>query len=135
MPSPTSPAFECRFEFTPDNDAVVIALAGKMDPEAVQELYPQIQEVYRAGLRRFAFSLFPRDAVVGPVLVGPVALLQQLVAGEREQAEEDRGVEGALLGPRRYVLQQVGLRVERAGERVHRDQHRDDERHLQRDAL
>src|SRR4051794_40327235 len=52
-----SPAFACQFEFTPDNDAVVIALAGKMDPEAVEELYPQIQEVFRAGLRRFVFDL------------------------------------------------------------------------------
>jgi anti-sigma B factor antagonist len=54
---PNSPAFDCRFEFTPDNTAVVIALMGKMDPEAVQELYPQIQEVFRAGLRRFVFDL------------------------------------------------------------------------------
>ena len=51
------PTFECQFEFTPDNSAVVIALVGKMDPEAVQELYPQIQEVFRAGVRRFVFDL------------------------------------------------------------------------------
>jgi anti-anti-sigma factor len=49
--------FDCQFEFTPDNRAVVISLTGKMDPEAVQELYPQIQEVFRAGLRRFVFDL------------------------------------------------------------------------------
>ncbi len=55
MPNP--PAFASQFEFTPDNSAVVIALAGKMDPEAVQELHPQIQEVYRAGVRRFVFDL------------------------------------------------------------------------------
>jgi anti-anti-sigma factor len=54
---PESAEFACQFEFTPDNRAVVIALAGKMDPEAVQELYPQIQEVFRAGLRRFVFDL------------------------------------------------------------------------------
>ena len=54
---PESAAFDCQFEFTPDNHAVVIALTGKMDPEAVQELYPQIQEVFRAGLRRFVFDL------------------------------------------------------------------------------
>ena len=52
-----APGFECQFEFTPDNSAVVITLAGKMDPEAVEELYPQIQEVFRAGLRRFVFDL------------------------------------------------------------------------------
>jgi anti-sigma B factor antagonist len=57
MPSPSSSAFESRFEFTPDNSAVVIALVGKLDPEAVEDLYPQIQEVFRAGLRRFVFDL------------------------------------------------------------------------------
>ena len=54
---PESLAFTCQFEFTPDNRAVVIALTGKLDPEAVAELHPQIQEVYRAGLRRFVFDL------------------------------------------------------------------------------
>src|SRR4051794_801849 len=54
---PNSPAFTCQFQFTPDNSAVIIALAGKMDSEAVQELYPQIQEVFRAGVRRFVFDL------------------------------------------------------------------------------
>lgn len=49
--------FACQFSFTPDNRAVVIALSGKLDPEAVQELHPQIQEVYRAGVRRFVFDL------------------------------------------------------------------------------
>ncbi|MBP3958983.1 STAS domain-containing protein [Gemmata sp. G18] len=51
------PAFTSQFEFTPDNRAVVIALIGKLDPVAVDELHPQIQEVYRAGLRRFVFDL------------------------------------------------------------------------------
>ena len=54
---PDAPGFACQFEFTPDNSAVIIALAGKMDPEAVQDLYPQIQEVFHAGLRRFVFDL------------------------------------------------------------------------------
>ncbi|MDY3556492.1 STAS domain-containing protein [Gemmata sp. JC717] len=51
------PTFACQFEFTPDNRAVVIALLGKLDPEAVEELHPQVQEVYRAGVRRFVFDL------------------------------------------------------------------------------
>jgi anti-anti-sigma factor len=54
---PKAPAFTSRFEFTPDNRAVVVALAGKFDPEAVQDLHPQVQELYRAGLRRFVFDL------------------------------------------------------------------------------
>ena len=54
---PNSPEFDCQFSFTPDNRAVVIALAGQMNPEAVAELNPQVQEVFRAGLRRFVFDL------------------------------------------------------------------------------
>ncbi|HEY1188167.1 MAG TPA: STAS domain-containing protein [Gemmata sp.] len=55
MPKP--PAFACQFEFSPDNHRVVIALVGKLDAEAVEELHPQVQEVYRAGVRRFVFDL------------------------------------------------------------------------------
>ncbi len=54
---PELPAFASRFEFTPDNRAVVVALSGRLGPEAVQELHPQIQEAYRAGVRRFVFDL------------------------------------------------------------------------------
>lgn len=54
---PDVPTFESRFEFTPDNSAVVIMLFGKMDPEAVEDLNPQIQELFRAGIRRFVFDL------------------------------------------------------------------------------
>jgi anti-anti-sigma factor len=54
---PDQPAFASQFEFTPDNGAVVIALSGRLDAEAVQELHPQVQEVYQAGLRRFVFDL------------------------------------------------------------------------------
>ena len=51
------PTFACQFEFTPDNRAVAIALMGRLDPEGVEELHPQVQEVYRAGVRRFVFDL------------------------------------------------------------------------------
>lgn len=51
------PVFACQFEFTPDSRAVAIALFGKLDPQGVEELHPQVQEVYRAGLRRFVFDL------------------------------------------------------------------------------
>lgn len=51
------PTFACQFEFTPDNRAVTISLFGKLDPEGVEELHPQVQEVYRAGVRRFVFDL------------------------------------------------------------------------------
>src|SRR5436190_20236361 len=81
MPSPNSPAFECRFEFTPDNSAVVIYLASKMDPEAVEELHPQIQEVYRAGLRRFVFDLSGLEHA-GSLGLRLMVGLQQQVKGQ-----------------------------------------------------
>ncbi|MCI0700441.1 MAG: STAS domain-containing protein [Planctomycetia bacterium] len=54
---PELPPFASQFEFAPDNSVVVITLMGKMDTEAVEELHPQIQEVFRAGVRRFVFDL------------------------------------------------------------------------------
>lgn len=54
---PALPTFASHFEFNPDNTAVIITLVGRLDPEAVDELYPQIQDVYRAGVRRFVFDL------------------------------------------------------------------------------
>ncbi len=52
-----APPFSCRFEFTADRRAAVVVLVGKLDPVAVEELHPQVQEVYQAGVRRFAFDL------------------------------------------------------------------------------
>jgi anti-anti-sigma factor len=81
MPNPSSPAFESRFEFTPDNSAVVIALAGKLDPEAVEDLYPQVQEVFRAGLRRFVFDLTALE-YAGSLGLRLLVGLQNQVKGE-----------------------------------------------------
>jgi len=55
MPAPST--FASHFEFNSDNTAVIITLVGRLDPEAVDEIYPQIQDVYRAGVRRFVFDL------------------------------------------------------------------------------
>jgi anti-sigma B factor antagonist len=52
-----APAFSCRFEFTADDRAVIVELVGKLDPTAVEDLHPQVQEVYQAGVRRFVFDL------------------------------------------------------------------------------
>jgi anti-anti-sigma factor len=76
MPTP----FTCQFEFTPDNSAVVISLAGKLDPEAVQELHPQVQEVYRAGVRRFVFDLSQLQ-YAGSLGLRLLVSLQQQVKG------------------------------------------------------
>jgi anti-anti-sigma factor len=75
------PPFQSRFEFTPDNSAVVIALTGKMDPEAVEDLYPQIQEVFRAGLRRFVFDLTDLE-FAGSLGLRVLVGLQNQVKGE-----------------------------------------------------
>jgi anti-sigma B factor antagonist len=75
------PEFACHFEFTPDNSAVVITLKGKMDPGAVDELHPQVQEVYRAGVRRFVFDLSKLDYAGSLGLRLMVGLLNQ-VKGE-----------------------------------------------------
>jgi anti-sigma B factor antagonist len=96
---PNSPGFECQFEFTPDNSAVVIALAGKMDPEAVQELYPQIQEVFRAGLRRFVFDLS------GLEYAGSLGL--RLLVGLQNQVKPDSMV--AVCAPNDAVLSMLEM--------------------------
>lgn len=53
----TAPPFSSRFEFTDDGRAVVVHLIGKLDPTAIEELHPQVQEVYQAGVRRFVCDL------------------------------------------------------------------------------
>lgn len=87
MPKP--PAFQCRFEFTPDSTAVVIVVSGKLDPEAVQELFPQVQEVFRAGVRRFVFDLS------GLEYSGSLGL--RLILGLQNQVKPDGKV--AVCGP------------------------------------
>lgn len=52
----TRPAFAFEFEFLPDRPVVVIGLRGKLDPPAVEELTPRVEEAYRAGMRRFVFD-------------------------------------------------------------------------------
>ncbi len=53
----TQPVCEFNFEYTPDRRVVVIAVRGKLDPLAVEELTPKVDEEYRAGSRRFVFDL------------------------------------------------------------------------------
>jgi anti-sigma B factor antagonist len=53
--------FASRFEFVSDNRTVVIALRGNLHPEAVDQLEPQVQEMFRTGMRRFVFDLSHLD--------------------------------------------------------------------------
>jgi anti-anti-sigma factor len=75
------PPFRCQFEFTSDNSAVIIVLAGSLDAEAVQELHPQVQEVYHAGVRRFVFDL-SRLQHAGSLGLRLLLSLYQQVKGE-----------------------------------------------------
>ncbi len=79
MPKP--PEFTCQFAFTPDNSAVVIALVGNLDPIAVAELHPQVQEVYGAGVRRFVFDLSALE-YAGSLGLRLLVGLQNQVKGE-----------------------------------------------------
>jgi len=54
---PGAPPFQCRFEFSEDGRTVTVVLIGKLDPVAIEDLHPQVQEVYQAGVRRFVFDL------------------------------------------------------------------------------
>lgn len=60
----------------------MIALSGRLDPEAVQELHPQVQEVFQhGGLRRFVFDLSNLE-YVGSLGVRLLLALRLQVKGE-----------------------------------------------------
>ena len=50
-------AFSSRFEIDAEKRVCVVSLAGTLDPVAVDDLHPQVQELIRAGFRRFVFDL------------------------------------------------------------------------------
>jgi len=52
-----APRFSSRFEIDDASRVCVISLAGTLDPIAVDDLHPQIQELVRAGYNRFVFDL------------------------------------------------------------------------------
>ena len=49
----------CSFdvEFSVDHRVAVVSVRGKLDPVAVDELNPLLEETYRTGVRRFVFDL------------------------------------------------------------------------------
>lgn len=49
--------FTSRFEIDDATRVCVVSLGGKFDPEAVDDLHPQVQELVRAGYRKFVFDL------------------------------------------------------------------------------
>jgi anti-sigma B factor antagonist len=55
--------FTSRFEIDEQTRIVVVSLNGHLDPAAVDDLHPQIQELVRAGFVRFAFDLSGLDHI------------------------------------------------------------------------
>lgn len=53
----TQPVCAFEFEFNSHPRVLVVSVRGKLDPPAVLELTPRIEEAYRAGARRFVFDL------------------------------------------------------------------------------
>ncbi len=49
--------FSSRFEIDDNSRVCVVSLAGNLDPGAVDDLHPQVQELVRAGFRRFVFDM------------------------------------------------------------------------------
>jgi hypothetical protein len=51
------PIFTSRFEIVDESRIVIVSMTGDLDPRAVEDLHPQIQELVRAGYRRFVLDL------------------------------------------------------------------------------
>jgi anti-sigma B factor antagonist len=80
----TQPPFGSRFEIDDDTRVCVVALTGSMDSVAVDDLHPQVQELVRAGYRRFVFDM------LGLEYVGSMGL--RLLVGLANQLKGDGGV-------------------------------------------
>jgi anti-sigma B factor antagonist len=71
-------AFASRFEIDDPSRVVVVSLSGDLDPGAVEDLHPQIQELVWAGYRRFVFDLSELSHLGSIALRLFVALANQL---------------------------------------------------------
>jgi anti-sigma B factor antagonist len=80
----TSPGFTSRFEIDDDTPVVVVSLTGNLDSVAVEELHPQVQELVRAGYRRFVFDMMEL------AYVGSLGL--RLIVGLANQLKGDGAV-------------------------------------------
>ena len=72
---------ESEFVFTPDRRVLIVALRGKLDPLAVQELTPKVEEAHGAGARRFVFDMAELD-YLGSVGLGLFVRLHNCLKGE-----------------------------------------------------
>ena len=76
--------FSSRFQIDNDTRVCVVSLTGNLDPAAVDDLHPQVQELVRAGFRRFVFDLSELD------YVGSLGL--RLLVGLAHQVKSDGSV-------------------------------------------
>lgn len=76
--------FGSRFEIDDDARVCVVSLTGKLDPVAVDDLHPQVQELVRAGYRKFVFDL------AGLEHIGSLGL--RLLVGLAHQVKDDGAV-------------------------------------------
>ena len=74
----SQPTHTSRFEIDDERRIVIVSLTGDLDPSAVNELHPQIQELVRAGYHRFIFDLTALEHLGSLALRLFVALAQQL---------------------------------------------------------
>jgi anti-anti-sigma factor len=80
----TSPGFTSRFEIDDETRVVVVSLTGNLDSVAVEELHPQVQELVRAGYRRYVFDMAELE------YVGSLGL--RLIVGLANQLKGDGAV-------------------------------------------
>ena len=80
----TSIGFTSRFEIDDDTRVVIVSLTGNLDSVAVEEFHPQVQELVRAGYRRYVFDM------MGLEYVGSLGL--RLVIGLANQLKSDGAV-------------------------------------------
>ncbi len=76
----TPPRFTSRFEIDDTTRVCVVTLRGHLDPVAVEDLHPQVQELVRAGYRKFVFDLSGLDYIGSLGLRLVVGLANQLKA-------------------------------------------------------
>jgi len=78
------PEFTSRFEIDEHTRICVVSLTGNLDPAAVEDLHPQIQELVQAGFRKYVFD-FSRLNHIG-------SLGLRLLVGLTNQVKEDGAV-------------------------------------------
>jgi anti-sigma B factor antagonist len=76
--------FTSRFEIDDLTRVCVVTLNGQLDPVAVEDLHPQVQELVRAGYRRYVFDLS------GLEYIGSLGL--RLMVGLANQVKGDGSV-------------------------------------------